>query len=233
MNLPGVRNVVSALRRVAFDSVARSELTTRLQFRNDVHQTSTLSFPNRYPRLFAAARELLADVPAPSLLSFGCAAGEEVVTLQEYFPEALVTGAEINRAKLRACRRLAPHLQRRFIASTPDAIAKHGPYDAIFCMAVLTRRPHHIEDRGVRNIAGIYPFDRFAEELKFLVGQLEESGLLVVEHALYRVEDVANLSVVPVFGPGTYLAKGPRFDALGEMLEPSPVISRIFRKVSK
>lgn len=213
------------------DARVRSELATALRFRRHIHQDTSVSWPDRYPRLFAAARDRLAGRSAPNILSFGCAAGEEVVTLRGYFPDAMLTGAELNRALLRACRRLPADSRRRFIASSDAAIAAHGPYDAIFCMAVLTRRPHEVEDRDLRNIAAFYPFAHFAQALRFLAAQLAPGGLLVVEHALYRAEDaLAGTGVEPVLEAGVGLAGGARFGPDGERIEPRPVIARIFRR---
>lgn len=223
--------MLGAAWRFARDARMRSEILTRLLAPRRIHQDSSLSWPDRYPQLFAAARALLADRQAPSILSFGCAAGEEVMTLRRYFPDAMLTGAEINRGLLRACRRLPPDPQRRFIHSTREAIAAHGPYDAIFAMAVLTRRPHAVEMHDMRNIADFYPYAHFAQELRFLAAQLAPGGLLIVEHSLYRAEDaLADAPVEAVIGPGTTLAKGPRFDPDGNRIEPQPIVSRIFRR---
>jgi hypothetical protein len=227
-----LRSVLARAKRYVLDPGARSELLTRLRFAREVHQDVTLSWRDRYPLLFGTARDLLADRPAPTLLSFGCSAGEEVLSLQEYMPDATIVGAELNRARLRQCRRLPPHPNRMFVESTADAIAAHGPYDAIFCMAVLTRRPHTVEAQDRRSIRDFYAFERFAGTLGFLASHLREGGLLVVEHTLYRVEDVPGLPVRAVTGPGTYLAKGPRFDPAGDRVDPQPIVSRIFRKVA-
>lgn len=223
--------MLGAAWRFVQDARARSEVLTRLFAPRRIHQDSSLSWPDRYPQLFGAARTLLADRPALAILSFGCAAGEEVMTLRDYFPEAMLTGAEINRGLLRTCHRLPPDPRRRFIHSTHEEIAAHGPYDAIFAMAVLTRRPHLVEKRDMRNIADFYPYTHFEQELRFLAAQLAPGGLLVVEHSLYRAEDaLAGLPMEAVIGHGTALAKGPRFDPAGNRIEPQPIISRIFRR---
>ncbi|THD35891.1 MAG: hypothetical protein E7773_08045 [Sphingomonas sp.] len=227
-----LRGALARAKRYVLDPVARSELVTRVRFAREVHQDVTLSQRDRYPLLFGTARDLLADVPAPTILSFGCSAGEEVLSLQDYIPGATIVGAELNRARLRQCRRLPPHPNRIFVESTAATIAAHGPYDAIFCMAVLTRRPHTVEAENWRSIRDFYPFDRFAGTLGFLASHLRAGGLLVVEHTLYRVEDVAGLPLRAVTGPGTYPAKGPRFDPAGDRIEPQPVVSRVFRKVA-
>lgn len=223
------------LRALATDPRARSETLTRMRFGSRVHQDLSVSFPNRYPRLFASTAGLLADRPTGRILSYGCAAGEEVLSLRDYFPQASLVGAEINPVLLARCRRLAPDPNRTFIASNPDNIAAHGPYDAIFAMAVFTRRPHAVEARGLRDISRHYPFALFAKDLRFLAAQVAPGGLLIVEHALYRVEDALAGTPLgeafhPVEGAGDWLAKGPRFGPDGRIIEPQPRIARIFRQ---
>ena len=226
-----LRARVGGALRLLHQPRAWSELATRLSAGDRVHQDHSLTWSDRYPRLFAAARELLADRPDARLLSFGCSSGEEVLTLRQYFPRASIVGAEINHRLLRTCRRLPVDEAIRFIPSTPAALAESGPYDAIFCMAVFTRRPHEIERRGLRDIGNFYPYHRFAEQLRDLVLLLADGGLLIVEHALYRVEDaVDGLPMRRVESHGMAPAKGPRFDPSGALIEPVPVIARIFRK---
>ena len=219
------------LRALILDPRARSEVLTRLRFGSRVHQDVSLSLHDRYPRLFDAARTLLTDRPRPRILSYGCAAGEEVTSLRSYFPDAMLVGAEINPALLRFCRKLPHDPNRTFIESRPDLIAAHGPYEAIFAMAVFTRRPHEVEERGLRDISTYYPFALFAADLRFLAEQLVPGGLLIVEHAQYLVEDaLRDLPFSPVSGLGDWLAKGPRFDPNGIRIEPQPRIYRIFRR---
>lgn len=229
--LDWLRRRAGRLRALILDPRARSEALTRLRFGSRVHQDVSLSFHDRYPRLFAAARALLADRAGPRILSYGCAAGEEVTSLRAYFPDARLVGAEINPALLRACRKLPHDPNRSFIESRPDLIAAHSPYDAIFAMAVFTRRPHEVDERDLRDISAHYPFALFAADLRFLASQVAPGGLLIVEHAQYLVEDALHdLPFSAVDGLGDGLAKGPRFDPNGFRIEPQPRISRIFRR---
>lgn len=210
---------------------AWSRRLTRLVARRSIHQDVTETRRDRYPRLFASAAALLGDASSPRILSFGCSSGEEVLSLRDYFPAAAIVGAEINRGELAACRRLPPHPRTVFIHSTRARIADHGPYDAVFCMAVLQRRPHAVARAGVADIARHYPFARFADEIAFLTEQLRPGGLLIVEHSQYRVED-ADAPLAPVRDSGTWAADGPRFDRDGALIRPQPIVSRIFRKRS-
>ena len=220
---------VEMLRRFLCDRRTRSELITRWTRRNAVHQHNTLTCLDRYPRLFAAAQTELGGNAAPAILSFGCSSGEEIVSLRRYFPGARLVGAEINAVQLAACARLAADPQTTFIRSTHDAIAALGPYDAIFCMAVLQRLPHEVQRRGIRNIASWYPFARFSGEVKFLANQLRAGGLLVIDHCQYRVEDT-DAPLRPIMNTTVYLAKGSRFESTGALIVPQPVVARMFRR---
>lgn len=212
------------------DRRARSELITRWTKKNAVHQYTTFTLLDRYPRHFAAAQTELSDITAPAILSFGCSSGEEVVSLRRHFPTARLVGAEINPVQLAACAQLPADPQITFIRSTHDAITELGPYDAIFCMAVLQRFPHVVEQRGIRNIAKRYPFAHFSREVKFLADQLRPGGLLVIDHCQYRVEDV-DAPLRPVVNAMVYPAEGPRFYSSGEMITPQPVVARMFRRI--
>lgn len=222
---------ISAARRVLLDSRARSEWWTRLTAAAEIHQDVTFTLLDRYPGVFAAAQAAIGAEGAHRLLSFGCSSGEEVLTLRAYFPHASVVGAELNRAQLAACRRLPADPRIAFIESTADGIAARGPYDAIFCMAVLQRRAHSVERAGLTDISRVYPFARFDEQVDFLVAQLRPGGVLVTEHCHYRIEDsaaAALLETVP--GETVRVAKGQRFDRGGRLIVPNPVVGRIFRK---
>lgn len=209
----------------------RAEWVARLLHARAIHQDSTFTMPDRYPRLFAAARDAIgADAPH-TILSFGCSYGDEVVALRRYFPAARLVGAEINRAALAACRRLPADANRVFTVSSHPRIAAFGPYDAIFCMAVLQRRPTNVARDGVCDLSRPYPFAHFAAELDFLVRQLRPGGLLVVEHAQYRVEDTPAMALLePWPGHPPSPSKWPRFAPSGARIDPPPAIARLFRR---
>lgn len=217
--------------RLLWDRRSRSELVTQILQRGRVHQPNSVTLPGRYPALFSAVVRLLHDRPAPRLLSYGCSSGEEVITLRGYFPDAAITGVEINRYLLRQCRRLPDDPGNRFLSV--DAFDKEAPteFDAVFCMAVLTYRPHALDWKDVRDISAIYPFAQFAAQVRRLAATVADGGYLVVEHALYLVEDVAaECGLVPVTDYGHKRAKSARFAPDGLRIEPRPEIARIFRK---
>ncbi|MBQ9762302.1 MAG: methyltransferase domain-containing protein [Oscillospiraceae bacterium] len=155
----------------------------------NIHQTTSSTCLDRYPEIFAAARDYFLDKKPPRILSFGCSTGEEVVTLCRYFPNSEIVGAEINQNSLRICRSLTLGDRVRFIESTPENIAAQGPYDLIFCMAVLQRTPGTIQDKQIRDLKKIYPFEKFQQKVEELDGLLNKNGLLVIHMSQYDLPD--------------------------------------------
>jgi trans-aconitate methyltransferase len=89
---------------------------------------------NRYPEIFGAAVAALPN--AQKVLSFGCSTGEECVTLSSYFPGALIVGADINPMNLWKARKHRSD-RVRFTYASDRTLRRMGPFDAVFCMAVL------------------------------------------------------------------------------------------------
>lgn len=77
-------------------------------------------------------------------------------------------------------------------------MAERGPYDAIFCMAVLQRTPHIVAEKGWQSLRRLYPFERFDRQVGELDALLRPGGLLVVHHTQYLFSDAA---VAPRYVP--------------------------------
>ena len=229
--MTSLRNRLGRLRSLATDARVRSDWLTRLGNQGTIHQETSYTALDRYPRLFTLVQGALGGEGEHRILSFGCSSGEEVLTLRSYFPNAWIIGAELNRACLAQCRALPAHSRTAFIESRRDRITAAGPFDAIFCMAVLQRRPHQVERDGITDLSPIYPFDRFADEVAFLVGCLRKGSLLIVEHSHYRVEDCPSVALLePLATEAPEPAAGIRFDPNGKMLAAGQPINRIFRR---
>jgi SAM-dependent methyltransferase len=168
---------------------SRSITLMKLFQKNRVHQTTSATAMDRYPEIFRTCRELLAETPDVKLLSFGCATGEEVFTLRRYFPEAQIVGAEINKACLQVCNSKNQDEKICFVESTPENLAKHGPYNAIFCMAVFQRSPDLVFARHMTDLKKIYPFRRFEAQLRELDALVKPGGLLVYQYSQYDLRD--------------------------------------------
>src|SRR5687767_8594892 len=69
------------------------------------HQLTSVTATDRYPELFTEVRSVVHDKRNLSILSFGCSTGEECFTMQSYFPNARITGVDINKSNLRKANR--------------------------------------------------------------------------------------------------------------------------------
>jgi SAM-dependent methyltransferase len=150
-----------------------------------VHQLSNKTALDRYPEIFAGAAAAAPD--ARRILSFGCSTGEECASLQRYFPEAKIVGADINRINLWRARRRHKGDGIDFVHADDEALAARGPFDAIFCLTVL-RDTRLDKEPSIREA---YPFERFDERVRFLDRLLRPGGLLVFYGNMYRFRDTS------------------------------------------
>jgi hypothetical protein len=212
-------SVRSPLRFVG-DPSYRALVWLRLSRARCLHQTTALTGIDRYPGIFASARDYLSEIPELRILSFGCSTGEEVLTLKSYFPQAWIVGAEINPRSLKICRSREPDPRISFGPSDAQWIASRGPYDAIFCLAVLQRTPMRIVNEGIQNIRRLYPFAKFNRQLTLLDSWLKPGGLLAIHHAQYRLIDAdIGRNYTPHGGVRDF---GPKFDPAGGRLPDDP-----------
>jgi hypothetical protein len=70
-------------------------------------------------------------------------------------------------------------------------IEQLGPYDAIFCMAVLQRSPSEIVNNDITNIRQIYPFSKFERQIDVFTRCLNKDGLLVLHHTQYLLSNTS------------------------------------------
>ncbi len=153
-------------------------------------QPSTVTSANRHPELFDHVRQALADIAAPSILSFGCSTGEEVFTLAGMMPDARIKGIDINHSCIRqARRRLAePGDGRlRFACAASAAGEPAAHYDAIFALSVL--RHGRLDAEQPDDCSAIMPFARFARSIAELDRCLKPGGLLVIWGSHFRLRD--------------------------------------------
>lgn len=178
-----------------------------------MHQSTALTWADRYPAIFSICRDYLADRPDLRILSYGCATGEEVLTLRRYFPLARIAGAEINPHSLAVARRRKPDNQVVFLKSDPVAIAAMAPFDAIFCMAVLQRTPMLVAEKRILDLSSIYRFERFDQKITELDSWLKKDGLLIVHHSQYSLADASvGSKYMPLEAAIHIRDKGPKFD---------------------
>lgn len=153
------------------------------------HQLTSTTSTDRYPELFAETKRYAGEFFGNrnlSILSFGCSTGEECASLKKYFPVSKIIGADINKSNLRKAERRNSATGIKYILSTPENIAKEGPYDLIFCLSVLCRWE---DTKYVDNCAGIYPIEKFEATVESLSNQLSKGGMIVIFNSNFRFED--------------------------------------------
>lgn len=145
---------------------------------------------DRHPALFAFARNELAQVSKPRILSFGCSTGEEPLTLARYFPAATIDAIDINPRSIAQAQAL---IARFGAANVSIALAAKPPsppacYDAIFCLSVL--RHGELDAFQPQLCSAILPFSRFAETVAALDAILVPGGLLFIWGSNFRFADL-------------------------------------------
>ncbi|WP_244667563.1 class I SAM-dependent methyltransferase [Xanthomonas sp. D-109] len=147
---------------------------------------------HRYPTLFAFVQTTLGAAANLRLLSFGCASGEEVLTLRSYFPDAAITGLDIHPDHISACTlrlRTQPDARIQFRLAGNTAGEADASYDAIFCLAVL-RRGDLAFHTGQR-CDHLIRFEDVQAQLLDFARCLRPGGLLALRHANFRLRDTA------------------------------------------
>ena len=150
----------------------------------------TTSF-DRYPETFQYVRDQLADRQPARILSFGCSTGEEVFSLRRYFPEATIVGLDINPFNIGICRiRCLRTRDERihFAVANSTAGEADASFDAIFAMAVFRHGDLNTPSPPIRCDHRIR-FAGFEQSMADLARVLKPSGLLVVQHAMFRFHD--------------------------------------------
>jgi len=173
-------------------------------------------------------------VPDPArILSFGCSSGEELLSVQSRFPDARITGIDVNPLAVRTARkrvRAAGLGSQVTLRRAGDASAEQpASYDVVLALAVfrhadLNAAPPHCEP-----VLSYADFERTVEGLAACV---RPGGLLVLRHANFRFSDcpaAASYELVaggygsagegglptPVYGPdGTLLPFSERDDGV-------------------
>jgi trans-aconitate methyltransferase len=220
------------VRRFVLNPRIRSEQITRAFHRASHYQGATYSEPNRYPELFAACAHHLQNTPAPTILSFGCATGEEAFSLAEYIPNATIVGVDINRWCLRRSTEKNKNPRIRFVHSTSRDFTALSNLDAIFCMAVFQRSENRSHTAAVAH--GNFTFAKFEQQITQLDAKLKPGGLFFIDHSDFSFEDTAVAThYTPLeFEDNQFLHERPLFGRNNALITTQYTMHRAFQKQS-
>jgi len=218
--------------RIITDSNYRNTFFLKLFKHDSIHQTTTYTSLDRYPDIFNATRECYKDAPNIKILSYGCSTGEELITLKEYFPTATIVGADVNKYCLKQAGIKTGNFNPILIYSNEYNIKSHGPYDIIFCMAVLQRTPHMVSDSKMNNIKHLYPFEKFNNQLEKLDTNLKQNGLLVVANSQYLFSSSNIASKYHIYSTVTHYQNTPIFDKNSDIIPNINYYHAIYKKAT-
>lgn len=230
----------SYLWQFATDGFYRTTILNRLRNPKSLHLTCNYTKLDRYPEIFSLAKSYFeaqaekrgsngeGDRPL-RLLSFGCSTGEEAISLRQYFPEAEIVGVDISEWNLEQARQRVDDPEIRFLFSNAENLEANGPYDAIFCMAVLLRIAHRMEPAP--SSADVYPIEKFEEQVRELDAHLRPGGLLVIYHTNYHLRDTSLFERYEVL-PGEFSERDlvPKYAPDHRLLDESDTRERLFVK---
>jgi SAM-dependent methyltransferase len=185
---------------------------------------------DRYPEIFRFARDQIGDSAAHRILSFGCATGEEVFSLRQYFPLASIRGLDINPRSIALARRRLKSIgdERISFGVHASAVDEMAPYDAIFCMAVF--RHGGLGESGINNRCDhLIRFEDFERTVDEIARCIKPHGLLFIANCNFRFSDTAaskDFEIVwrdnsaadahsPIFGPDNRFLPGTSYDEIG------------------
>jgi trans-aconitate methyltransferase len=225
-------SALGSIRRFVRNPRIRSEQITRAFHRSSHYQGATYSEPNRYPELFAACARHFQNTPSPTILSFGCATGEEAVSLAEYLPNATILGVDINRWCLRQCIKKNRNPRVQFLHASNPRFAALANLDAIFCMAVFQRSENRNHPAATAH--GSFTFSKFERQIAQLDAKLKPGGLLFIDHADFSFEDttIAAHYARLEFEGNQFLHERPLFGRNNALITTQYTLHRAFQKRS-
>src|SRR5690348_16410345 len=167
----------------------------------NLFQPYTTTAANRYPQELAVVAE---NLPAPErILSFGCASGDELVSLRTAFPDAVIDGIDINPLAVRAARRRTADDPRITVSRRGEAPVG-AAYDVVLALAVFR---HAALNDAPESCAGVIAFADFERTVTGLSDSLRPGGLLVLRHANFRFTDTEVAAGYDALSTG-YLSAG-------------------------
>jgi SAM-dependent methyltransferase len=146
---------------------------------------------NRYPDEFAVVAETMTTT-SPTILSFGCSSGEELLSLHQHFPSARIHGIDVNPLAIRTARKRvrAAGLESSITVAKGGDTGAESPasYDAVMALAVFR---HGALNDGPPSCEPTLWFADFERTVTGLADCVRPGGVLVIRHANFRFADCA------------------------------------------
>jgi len=217
------------LTKLLTNSPYRSIYITGRKFGTIYYQRSFFTQTNRYPELFRQSQLYFENLPIPEILSFGCSTGEEVFTIGEYLPNALVFGVDINAWCIKQCKKKYKNLRFVFNHSLSKEFDKSGNFDAVFCLAVFQRTENRTD---ISEKAQGLTFEQFENQIAILDEKLKSDGLFIIDHADFSFADTAcAINYKPLnFETNAIQRSRPLFDKYNNKTAETQMQFRIFVK---
>lgn len=130
---------------------------------------------NRYPNLFTELSEKF--IFNGSILCYGCGQGQEVITINEYFPDHNIVGVDINENVLEKCKQNCGKMYNVGIYHVSEFIELNMTFDVVFCLNVFKR------------LKSEYTLQQFDNNLTDVSKFLSINGILVLDGIQYDFED--------------------------------------------
>jgi SAM-dependent methyltransferase len=198
-------------------------------------QPSNLSRQDRYPGIFAALARQLEGVTEPRILSFGCATGDEVFTLQKLFPAARITGIDINPRNIAMAQSRLAHMGAiegiRFVCAGSAVDEADESFDAVLALAVL--RHGDLQAQRPDSCAAILPFDQVERAVAGLARCARPGGFLAIWNCHFRFCDMASAATFETVwsDPQGARANSPLYGVDNRRLAEPGYAAALFRKI--
>ncbi len=148
-----------------------------LHFQSTQRQTYTAY--NRYPDLFVMAKLYFLEQKKIKVLSFGCSRGYEIITINQYFPDAKIVGVEKKWLVRQICRW---HIRKLNIPIYSSLFRLWSlKFNLIFALAVLQRSDDFQDKKEERK----FTFEKFNYWIIELDKLLQPGGLFVIDNTDY------------------------------------------------
>lgn len=217
------------------DPLLRSDLSLKRENPKYLFQYRTVTRSDRHPSIFRFLRDKLSFVPTPRILSFGCATGEEVFSLRNYLPTAILVGYDINPRSITLAQRRHEELGRdpgiSFKVAHEGSPEEEQGFDAVLCLSVFQKW----DARQSSSVITCEPHLRFADfehVVSSLALCLKPNGFLVIRHSMFRFRDTgASQSFRCVLRLPCFRQFFPRFGKDNLRLPEEPAEEVVFKKL--